>query len=178
MRPQALAQRLDAARLPGVSWLDLRAESAALLGAYRRQALVSVALGVVLIFGVLAAGLRDAARAVRVLAPVLAGVGFAVGLLAAAGASLTIFHLVGLLLVVGIGVNYALFAEGARGEPAQAARTLRTLLVVSGTTLCAFATLAVSSIPVLHALGATVVTGVVASLVLVGLATLPMKHAA
>jgi predicted exporter len=60
---------------------------------------------------------------------------------------LTIFHLVALLLVVGIGVNYALFAERLLREPGEATRVLRTLSVVSATTLCAFATLAVSSHP-------------------------------
>jgi predicted exporter len=176
-REDALAKRIEALHRPGVTWLDLRSQSAAMLGAYRRQVLVSVAVGVVLITAVLAGGLRNVARAIRIVVPVLAGVLLAVSLLVAAGQSLAIFHLVGMLLVVGIGVNYALFAERTREAPDEAGATLRTLAVTSGTTLCAFVTLALSSIPVLHALGSTVVAGVLACLALVALAYLPVREA-
>jgi len=113
-----------------------------------------------------------------VLAPVVAAALLTAALLVAVGVPLTIFHLVALLLVVGIGVNYALFAERLLREPGEATRVLRTLAVVSATTLCAFATLAVSTIPVLRALGLTVCVGVLACLALVALAWLPDRETA
>lgn len=168
-----LAARVASLDDPRVVWLDLRAQSVALLAAYRRQAMVSTALGVLLIGAVLAAGLRDARRVLRVLAPVVVATLAAACALVAAGVALTIFHLVALLLVVGIGVNYALFAERAVNAPPEAPRVVRTLAVVSATTLCAFGTLALSDIPVLHALGLTVCCGVVACIVLVAFLALP-----
>jgi predicted exporter len=178
MNERALAQRVAALDVPGVSWLDLRTESEAMLRTYRHRILLAVAAGIVLIALVLAVGIRSTGRALRIVAPVLAGVLLAAGILVAAGASITIFHLVGMLLVVGIGVNYALFAERARVAPQEFARMLRTLAVTSGTTLCAFVTLAMSSIPVLHALGTTVVTGVVACLALIAWLELPTRREA
>lgn len=175
--PQALAARIAALADPHVTWLDLRTESAALLGAYRHQALASIALGIVLIGVVLAAGLRDVRRALAVLVPVVAAALLTAGVLVAVGVALTIFHLVALLLVVGIGVNYALFAERVARGAADLARVTRTLLVVSGTTLCAFATLAFSRIPVLHALGVTVCAGVILCLALVAFMALPVRRA-
>jgi predicted exporter len=173
----ALAARVASMQDPQVVWLDLRAESIALLAAYRHQALASIAIGVVLIGAVLAFGLRSAVAALRVLAPVVAATLLAAGLLIAAGVALTIFHLVALLLVVGIGVNYALFADRAAQSPEEVGRVVRTLLVVSATTLCAFATLALSDIPVLRALGTTVCAGVIACLALVAFVAFPPRAA-
>ena len=170
--PQAVAARVGTGD-PAVAWLDLRAASTALLGAYRHQALLATAGGVALIGLMLLAGLRDWRRTLRVLVPVLAATFAAAALIVAAGTALTLFHLVALLLVVGIGVNYGLFADRADAVRGEGARVVRTLLVVSATTLCAFATLAASGIPVLHALGTTVCAGVLACLAAVALVHLP-----
>jgi predicted exporter len=169
----AVSARVARAGEAGVAWLDLREESAAMLGAYRRQVLVATAFGVALIAVVLVAGLRDLRRTSRVLAPVLAATALCAGAIIALGTPLTIFHLVALLLVIGVGVNYALFAERAARDPEEVSRVVRTLGVVAATTLCAFATLAFSRIPVLHALGFTVCTGVIASLATIGWTLLP-----
>jgi predicted exporter len=171
--PTAMAARIAGAADPAIAWLDLRTASTALLAAYRHQALVATGGGVVLIGLLLVVGLRDVRRALGVLLPVLAATVGAAALLVASGTALTLFHLVALLLVVGIGVNYGLFADRAHAVAGEGARVVRTLLVVSATTLCAFATLAVSGIPVLHALGATVCTGVLACLAAVALVHAP-----
>lgn len=163
----ALSARLARVGEPGIAWLDLRDESAALLGTYRHQVLMATAGGIALIAVVLGMGLKDVRRTGRVLAPVLAATALAAGALVALGTPLTIFHLVALLLVIGVGVNYALFAERAMREPDERPRVVRTLGVVSATTLCAFVTLAFSRIPVLHALGSTVCTGVIATLAVI-----------
>jgi predicted exporter len=169
----ALSRRIARAGEPGIAWLDLREESAALIGAYRQQVLVATALGIALIALVLAAGLRAMRRTSRVLGPVLAATALTAGSIVALGTPLTIFHLVALLLVIGVGVNYALFAERAARDPQELRGVVRTLGVVSATTLCAFATLAFSRIPVLHALGFTVCTGVIASLAMIAWTLLP-----
>jgi predicted exporter len=170
---RALAGRVAALGDRHVAWLDLREESVSLLAAYRHQALVATVLGIAMIYVVLGAGLRDAYRAAAVLAPVIVATLLAAAVLVALGIALTLFHLVALLLVIGIGVNYALFADRAVREAGEGMRVVRTLLVVSGTTLCAFATLAFSTIPVLRALGTTVCAGVVACLLVIALTMLP-----
>ena len=147
----------------GVEVVDLRGEVGALLRAFRERATIATALGVAMIYAILAIGLRAPARAARVVAPAILSALWTLAAIAAAGQALTIFHLIAALLVVGVGVNYMLFVFPARGE--QISDTaLASLAVVSATTLCAFGAMATSSIPVLNALGVTVTIGVVATL--------------
>jgi predicted exporter len=148
-----------------VRWIDLRAESSAMMSAFRHRAMLYAGLGALLIFGVLAQGLRSVPQALRLMAPVLLAIALTSGTLAAVGAPLSVLHLVALLLVLGVGINYALFFARAAAAREDAWRTLRTLAVVSGTTLCAFGMLAWSRIAVLHVIGTTVCLGVLFSLV-------------
>ena len=160
----AAVARGAAAMGNAVRWIDLRAESSAMMAAFRHRAMLYAGLGALLIFGVLAQGLRSAPQALRLMAPVLLAIALTAGTLAAAGAPLSVLHLVALLLVLGVGINYALFFARAAVAREDAWRTLRTLAVVSGTTLCAFGMLAWSRIAVLHVIGTTVCLGVVFSL--------------
>jgi len=147
----------------GVEIVDLRSEVGALLGAFRERATIATAIGVAMIYAILAIGLRAPLRAARVVAPAILAALWTLAAIAVTGHALTIFHLIAALLVVGVGVNYMLFAFPARGERVSDT-ALTSLAVVSATTLCAFGAMATSSIPVLNALGVTVTLGVVATL--------------
>ena len=148
-----------------VRWIDLRAESSAMMTAFRHRAMLYAGLGTLLILGVVAQGLRSVPQALRLMAPVLLAIALTAGTLAAAGAPISVLHLVALLLVLGVGINYALFLARVAVAREDAWRTLRTLAVVSGTTLSAFGMLAWSRIAILHVIGSTVCLGVAFSLV-------------
>ncbi|MCZ2440054.1 MAG: MMPL family transporter [Burkholderiales bacterium] len=152
--------------LDGTQVLDVGAELGRLYGGYlgaaQAQALLG-ALGVVLLMAV---SLRSWRRLLAVCQPLLLAVLLAMGALAALGVQLGILHLVGLLLVVAIGSNYALFFDmlcerGDRGE-----ETLASLLLANLTTVGSFALLAASSIPVLSAIGSVVAPGALLGLLL------------
>ena len=90
---------------------------------------------------------------------------------------LTLFHLVALLIAAGISTNYALFIGMPRddcsdGSPVDALPVTLSVALAAGTTLIAFATLAMSSTPVLHMIGITVAIGAPVAL-LVSLALAP-----
>jgi predicted exporter len=161
--PEAL---VNAARATGHQLLDLKAESNQLVNSYRDQSLRLIALGLLCIAVVLAWGLRSAARALRVLVPALAAVVLDVAILLLLGERLSLFNLVALLLVVGMGLNYALFFERPQGDMEERARTQLSLVVCGATTLAAFGCLSLSETPVLHAIGVTVALGSVLSLLL------------
>jgi predicted exporter len=163
--PSTIAHAAAAEGNAQVRWIDLRAESSQMMTAFRHRAMLYAGLGALLIWGVLTQGLRSAPQALRLMAPVLLAIALTAGTLVAVGAPLSVLHLVALLLVLGVGINYALFLARAAVAREDAWRTLRTLAVVSGTTLCAFGTLAWSRIAVLQVIGATVCIGVVFSLV-------------
>ncbi|MEO8485924.1 MAG: hypothetical protein ABI585_06240 [Betaproteobacteria bacterium] len=161
--PGALRRTLTSGR-DHVEIVDLRGEVGALLGAFRERAMIATGLGVTMIFAILAIGLRSPSRAARVVAPAILAALWTLAAIAGTGHALTIFHLIAVLLVIGVGVNYMLFLFPAAGERI-AGTALASLAVVSATTLCAFGSMATSSIPVLRALGVTVTLGVVATLV-------------
>lgn len=139
--------------------LDLKAESERLLAGYRAEALRLSALGFAVIVLALAIGLRSARAVWQVVVPVLLALVLTAGLLHALGTRLTVFHLIAMLLVMGIGLNYSLFFDRPEPDPAARGRTLFSLFMNSATTLIAFGTLACSSSPVLHAIGLTVTIG-------------------
>ena len=74
---------------------------------------------------------------------------------------LTILHLVGMLLIVAVGSNYALFFDRqANSEQAgDAALTLASLVIANASTVIGFGLLSFSQVPVLVALGTTVAPG-------------------
>jgi predicted exporter len=94
-----------------------------------------------------------------VLAPVAAAALLDVALLALLGRQLSLFNLVALLLVVGVGLNYALFFERPQADPAEGARTRLAIAVCAATTLAVFGCLMLSQAPVLRAIGETVFVG-------------------
>jgi predicted exporter len=98
------------------------------------------------------------------MAPLVAGVLVVAAWHALTGTRLTLLHLVGLLLVVAIGSNYALFFDRMAQSGTAAARTLASLTLANATTVASFGVLALSTIPVLHAIGSTVAVGAAATL--------------
>jgi predicted exporter len=153
-----------AARAHGAVLLDVKQDIERLIADYRRTAVWAAAAGALLIVLLLAARLRRAAVVARIAVALAAAVIVTAGALVAWAGSLTLFHLVALLLVAGIGSNYAMFF--ARLPAAAEARraTLGSVLLAAATTFLAFALLATSATPVLHMIGATVAIGAVAAL--------------
>ena len=88
---------------------------------------------------------------------------FTVAALLALGERLSLFHLVSLLLVLGIGVDYGLFFSRPGADPDLRRRTLHALLVCCGSALMVFGMLSMAALPALRAIGLTVSLGVAAS---------------
>ncbi len=99
-----------------VALLDMKRELDGLYHGYRMRALGFAALGAVAICVLLIVTLRSVRRCCDVLAPLAAAVVVTAGMLLATGARLNIFHLVALLLVVGVG-NVATRAQPIRSAP-------------------------------------------------------------
>ena len=125
--------------------------------------------------------LRSPRRVLAVLAPLAAAVIITFSLLVVSGNPLSIFHLVGLLLVVAVGSNYALFFERPTASADERERTLVSLLFANVTTMLGFGLLAFSKVPVLHAIGSTVGIGAFLSLafsaILIARVTVPQQLA-
>jgi Predicted exporter len=108
--------------------------------------------------------LRSARRLIAVAVPIAAATLVVLATLTLAGTALGILHLVGLLLTVAIGSNYALFFDHLRARDEVDADTLASLLLANLTTVASFGLLASSRIPVLQAVGIVVAPGALLSL--------------
>jgi predicted exporter len=161
----------------GATLLDLRQASESLVAQQRTRILWSLAVAAVLLVAVVALALRDRTRVLRVLTPMAVTTFVVVAVLQALGISLTLFHVISLILVAGLGLDYALFFEHAASDRAEQSRTLHAVLVCSLSTLLVFALLAASSLPVLRAIGLPVAIGVVSNFLLAMLMTAPRKLA-
>lgn len=155
-----------AAQAHGAQLLDLKQASESLVAAYRVRVLWALALAVVLLAATVWVALRVPRRVLRVLAPMALTTLLVLAVLRGFGIELTLFHLVALILAAGLGLDYALFFDHAGDDQADQRRTLHAVIVCSVTTLLVFALLAMSSIPVLRAIGTTVALGVALNFVL------------
>jgi predicted exporter len=150
------ALRAAATGLQGVEWVDKVGEISSLLADYRRYmswvVLVSY-LGVYLLLFP-----RYRGRAWRAVAPIgLASVA-TLALFGAAGVSLQLFHVLALMLLLGIGVDYGIFFQEHplwRDPTAWLATVLSAL-----STQLSFGLLGLSQTPALRAFGLTMLIGI------------------
>lgn len=147
---------LAALQLDGVTWVDKVGEVGSLLGRYRELMLGVLVLGYVLTWVALA--WRFGRAAWRALAPTALASLLTVALLALSGQVLQLFHILPLLILLGLGVDYGIFmlAQPGRHET----RPFLSVTLAAASTLLSFGLLALSATPALHAFGLTLLFGV------------------
>jgi predicted exporter len=152
---------LQAADLQETRVLDLKQESDALYASYLSEAIRLSLAGVLAIVVLLLIALRSPLRVARVLAPLLLAVLTVAAGLSLGGVQLTILHLVGMLLIVAVGSNYALFfdRQASVHQAGSESLTLASLVIANASTVIGFGLLSFSQVPVLVALGTTVAPG-------------------
>ena len=144
----------------------MKAESDRLYSGYLHEAIALSLGGLGAIIGLLLLVLRSPVRVLRIVAPLAAAVMTVTAGLIVAGQQLVILHLVGLLLVVAVGSNYALFFDHSTGASASVSpRTLASMLFANLTTVAGFGVLAFSKVSILQAMGITVAPGVILALI-------------
>lgn len=156
-----LSAGLTGAGLANVAVIDILTETTGIFDSYLHEALVMAGVGSLAIVLLLWAALRSPRRTLKVALPLACAVVCVAASLLLCGHQLTILHLVGLLLVVAVGSNYALFFDGAMlDRPDKERRQTQTSLVVANlATVGSFGLLGLSSVPVLGAIGGTVGIG-------------------
>lgn len=170
--------------LSGLEVVDIGLELNSLYGSYLHEAFLQALLGALAVLLLLAFYLRSLARLFSVCLPLALAVLLTLAGLALLDVALGILHLVGLLLVVAVGSNYALFfdqiqntpARNAAGEPAPVSDdTLASLLLANLTTVASFGLIALSDIPALSAIGRVVAPGALLALLLAAACSRPLR---
>ena len=160
---------LNQAQVPNAIFVDMKSESNRLYSSYMTEAIMLSLVGLLAIVILLLYVLRSLTRVIAVIAPLAAAVLTVTAGLALFGQQLIILHLIGLLLIVAIGSNYALFFNQPqhkdKGMHGISPRTYASLLLANVATVLGFGLLAFSSVPVLQAMGVTVAPGVILALI-------------
>lgn len=173
---------LDPARIQaalagsGALFVDIFGESNHLYQAYLDEAILLSLAGCLAIVLLMAVTLRQPGRLIRVLIPLVATELIVMAGLALTGQRLTLLHLIGMLLIVAVGSNYALFFDRADSNPGDDPRTLASLLLANLATVIGFGALAFSPVPVLKAIGITVGPGAVLTLMISAMLARKNKH--
>lgn len=148
-----LAQAADASQQ--VQWVDKVGEISGVLGSYRRYMGWAAAGAYLAIFALLCWRYRTAAWRV-LLPPALASIA-TLAALGWLGLPLQLFHVLALMLILGLGVDYGIFLREAPDRREGFAWLAVGLSAVSA--LLAFGLLALSRTPPLHAFGLTMAIG-------------------
>jgi predicted exporter len=156
-----IRQVLTSAHLDNVVFIDMKAESDNLYSGYMEEAISHSLMGLAAIIVLLLVVFKSIPYLLRVIAPLAAAVITVTAGLVLLGQQLIILHLVGMLLVVAVGSNYALLFN----QPNASARTLASMLFANLTTVIGFGILAFSNVSILQALGSTVAPGVILALI-------------
>jgi len=143
--------------LDGVQWVDKVGEISSVLGRYRKYMGWVVLLSYFAVYGLLYPRYRQATW--RVLAPTaLASIG-TLALLGVAGQNLQLFHVLALMLLLGVGVDYGIFMHEHPSQGDAVAWLAVGLSALS--TLLSFGLLSLSKTPALQAFGLTMLIGTI-----------------
>ncbi|MDP9901893.1 MMPL family transporter [Variovorax ginsengisoli] len=154
------------APLPEVQVVDIGRELGSLYTRYLHDAFVQVMLGALAVVVLLGIYLRSLRRLVAVCQPLLLAVVLTLGGMAVLNVPLGILHLVGLLLIVAVGSNYALFFDQLQQTGRADEDTLASLMLANLTTVVSFGLIAISDIPALSSIGRIVAPGALLALLL------------
>ena len=120
---------------------------------------------VFIIYVSLGLAFRSFIRPLKIMIPTFSAAVTAAAILVFSGNPLSIFHLISLLLVVGLGLDYALFFNRLPDNNEEWDTTFKSLWVCAITTILVFGILTFSNTPPLKAIGITVGIGAFLSMV-------------
>jgi len=162
-RPADVAAAI--ADLPGARVFDQARFLDETYARFRRQTLQAIGIGLGLILLVLVIRYRRLRPALAALLPAALAGAATLAILGAAGVMTNLLHVLSLLLVLSIGVDYGVFlVECSRHGPL--GPTTMSLASSALTTMASFGLLAISSTPALRAIGLTTAIGISLSLLL------------
>jgi len=155
------------------AWLDLQPDvkethveikraTEHLLDEYRKMTFERLITVVIVLGAIVLIWSRSITRAVWILLPVGIGMLTGIAMPLLMGAAINVFHLLALLLVLGMGLDYSLFFNRAGDDELEQQQHLHAISISALTTSAAFSVLAFSSVPVLAGMGQTVSAGILA----------------
>lgn len=152
---QRLEELASLSTLPGVKFVDRTADWSSLMRRWRVGMSQLLVVGYALILAIL--WWRFGARAWRALVPTALASALALSAVAFLGEPLTLFHVLALWLLLGMGVDYGIFLLEHQNDDGEAWLAVG---LGAASTLLSFGLLAVSTTSAIHAFGVTLGVGV------------------
>lgn len=150
--------------LDSVHYVNQQDIMAGIYEGYRRSTVRLVGFGALVVSFVLLVRYRRPSRAALAFLPAALGVATTLGVFGLLDVPVNVVSAISLLVVLGMGVDYGIFAVDAAADPARQAATLSSLVVSCLTSVSVFGVLALAGQPVLQAIGLTTGLGVVIAL--------------
>jgi len=172
--PDALAAAI--ADVPGARYIDQRRFMNDAYVSYRDHAALAIGLGLIAILALVAVRYRRRDMILMASLPAIGGCGLTLAILTLAGVELDLLHLVSLLLISAMGVDYGVFMAETRAGGATGA-TFVGMLFAALTTLLGFGLLAFSDNPAMSSIGVTITVGIIATVLLAPCALLVYPEA-
>ncbi|ALP64237.1 MMPL family transporter [Paraburkholderia caribensis] len=165
--PQNVAALIKAAHsVDGVVFVDKAASVSKLFGAYRIDSGIWLA-GALLLVLILLMVRYTPRGGIATTLPVLLAIGVTLAAFGYARVPLNLFNCLALMLVLGVGANYAVFLrEGCLRDHADLGAVWTGVLLSAATTLLSFGMLGLSAMPALKSFGATLALGILVSVLL------------
>ncbi len=142
--------------LDGVQWVDKVAEISNVLGRYRQYMGWVVFCSYLVVFGIMFPRYRG--NTWRVLAPTAIASIATLAILGFAGQNVQLFHVLAMMLLLGVGVDYGIFMQEHPGR--SDATPWLTVGLSAVSTILSFGLLGLSKTPALQAFGLTMLIGV------------------
>ncbi|WP_269518820.1 MMPL family transporter [Alteromonas sp. BMJM2] len=141
--------------IDGVEYVNTLANASSALKAQRETATKLLFLAYALIALLLGAYYRKVSAVLMLLIPASASL-IAIALVCALGHPINVFHVMALFLVLGLGMDYIIFAKEMTSHPDTAQQAI---LLSAVTSLLSFGLLAFSSMPIVQAFGSIILIG-------------------
>lgn len=150
----------------GTRLFDQGKVMADIYGRHRRQTLQLVGLGLIGVLLMVGIRYRHVGLSLAAFVPAVLAAATTLAMLSIAGVEISLLHVVSLLLVLSMGVDYGVFLAESRDHPGGVPATILSLIIACISTVLAFGLLGMSQNPALQAIGLTTGLGVLTSLVL------------
>lgn len=167
-----------AAQHPELYYMHLKSASTDLVARSVERVFHAIMACILIIYIALAFAFKCVYRPLKVMVPTFTAAIAVAAILVFSGNPLSIFHLISLLLVIGLGLDYSLFFNRLPDHPDEWNTTFKSIWVCGITTILVFGILSFSTTPPLEAIGITVALGASLSIVFAAMwAATPTRHA-
>ena len=144
-----------ASAIPGIEYVNTLENATLALKDQRQTGVILLLVAYGLVGLLLSLWYRRAGAALMLLIPASASL-IAIALVAVTGQALSVFHIMALFLVLGLGMDYIIFAREMSANPEV---TRQAILLSAITSLLSFGLLAFSEMPVVQAFGSIILIG-------------------